>query len=169
MKKQKKKPIFLPLLIILLLLAAAAAVVLILRRPDSPFPAASETPVSAAPQTGTILQAGEPKTEQPEPDTDAGCVIITELMVRNKAALRSADGDFPDWVELKNISDREISLEGWTLSDGSRKDGAVLPDRTLSLPERNRIRRNGRTGKKNISRYAQNVCWEEPYTNGKPN
>ena len=144
-KKQKKKTILLPLLIILLLLAAAAAVVLILRRPDSPSPAASETPVSAAPQNGTILQVGDPKKEEPLPDLDAGSVIISELMVRNKATLRSADGGFPDWVELKNISDREISLEDWTLSDGSRKDGSVLPGRTLSPGEYLLIFASGKT------------------------
>ena len=134
-KKKENQPRFLlPLLIALLIIACAGAVLLIMNRPSpvsSPVlsPAApSETAVSS----GTILQVDKEPAEASSPDLEAGSVLINEVMGKNKATLRSADGAFYDWVELKNISDHTVSLEGWRLSDKGMRDGFTFPD--VSIP-----------------------------------
>ncbi|MEM7146867.1 MAG: CotH kinase family protein [Verrucomicrobiota bacterium] len=55
-----------------------------------------------------IRMAGEQSTGSP---------IITEFMARNDNTLRDEDGDSPDWVELFNPTQNEISLNGWFLTD----------------------------------------------------
>ena len=42
---------------------------------------------------------------------------ISELMPKNKASLPDAQGRFPDWAELENISDEPVILAGWALTD----------------------------------------------------
>lgn len=59
-------------------------------------------------------------------------IIITEVMTSNSSALSDEDGDFPDWIELKNISDQPVSLGGYLLSDSVTKDKFFpLPNVTL--------------------------------------
>ena len=58
---------------------------------------------------------------------EEGDILITEVMVRNHATLRDQDGDFSDWVELRNMSGADINLEGWSLSDRENRDGLVFP------------------------------------------
>ena len=51
----------------------------------------------------------------------AGKLVINELMVKNHATFADADGDAPDWVELKNVSDEPIALDSLGLSDKEYK------------------------------------------------
>ncbi len=60
-------------------------------------------------------------------ESSFGKLTITEVMVKNHATLRDEDGDFPDWIEIRNNTDEDVILEGWTLSDRSTKDGLVFP------------------------------------------
>ena len=48
-------------------------------------------------------------------------VIISELMTAGQTLLADASGQFPDWVELQNISDETVNLKGWFLSDNPEK------------------------------------------------
>lgn len=67
----------------------------------------------------TAVSSEEPeKTPQtvPQPIPEAPA-RLSELMASNKAALKDADGDFPDWIELVNDGQEERSLEGFWLSD----------------------------------------------------
>ncbi|MCR5664822.1 MAG: CotH kinase family protein [Oscillospiraceae bacterium] len=67
----------------------------------------------------TAVSSEEPeKTPQtvPQPIPEAPA-RLSELMASNKAALKDADGDFPDWIELVNDGEEERSLEGFWLSD----------------------------------------------------
>ena len=52
-------------------------------------------------------------------EADAEALRLSELMPKNHSTLRDEDGDFSDWLELENLSDRNINLEGWILSDGA--------------------------------------------------
>ena len=61
---------------------------------------------------------------------------ISELMHKNKASLRDEDGDFPDWIELTNVSDETISLKGVRISDREGRWGWGLPDRSMEPGER---------------------------------
>lgn len=73
-------------------------------------------------------------SEEPAPapavyESGVGRVEISEVMSKNKAALTDSDGDFPDWIELENISDTDINLSGWKLTDGNSE--WVFPDFTF--------------------------------------
>ena len=49
---------------------------------------------------------------------DTPAVRISEMMYKNHATLRDADGEFSDWFELENTSNRVVRLTGWSVSDG---------------------------------------------------
>ena len=83
---------------------------------------------------GPIAVSGDPDPESVDksvqdvlPSAAEGDILITELMVRNHATLQDQDGDFSDWVELRNMSGADINLEGWSLSDRENRDGLVFP------------------------------------------
>lgn len=103
MSRLKQAFLVLGLLIVLLLSGCAQ-------------PGASSVPAELPP---TI----EPSPTAPAPDY-SGLLQISELMVRNKAAL-ALDG-FADWVELKNISGETLDLTGWRLTDRVGRDGLPL-------------------------------------------
>ena len=87
----------------------------------------------------------------PIQDEDADKIRISELMLRNKATLPDEDGDFPDWIELENVSEETVPLAGWRLSDRENRPGWPLPDRLLAPGERLLVfadgkERDGHTG-----------------------
>ena len=96
--------------------------------------------------TGKAAEAPAP-TESPAPtvqptptpvryESGAGKVRIAEVMSKNKATVQDRDGDFPDWIEIENISGADISLEGWILSKNSGKTEWVFPAFTLYADSR---------------------------------
>lgn len=68
-------------------------------------------------------------------DTDA--VRISEVMIKNRSVLMDTFGQFSDWIELENISDRDINLKGWHISDKGSDIGWEFPD--LIVPAGHRI------------------------------
>lgn len=44
-------------------------------------------------------------------------VCINELMASNETTIADEDGDYEDWVELWNLGEDPVNLEGWGLSD----------------------------------------------------
>ncbi len=52
---------------------------------------------------------------------------ISEIMADNASALPDESGNFPDWVELVNISDHTISLEGLSLSNRPDRARFIFP------------------------------------------
>jgi hypothetical protein len=44
-------------------------------------------------------------------------VIVNEFMARNSRTLADEDGDYSDWIELRNVSTVDVNLEGWFLTD----------------------------------------------------
>ena len=129
------------------LLLAAAAVLLWIwpfpaRQEPAPF-GAEETeetsPAAPAPVQAPGAEPEEQNAPVPVPalfDEDAGKIRVTELMVKNRATLPDEDGDFPDWIELENISDSPVDLSGWRLTDSDRKPGTVLQGAVLAPGER---------------------------------
>ena len=77
------------------------------------------------------------ETAEPTPayESGAGKVVITEIMAKNKATIRDADGAFSDWVELYNQSSEPVDLSGWTISDKAGEPGVTLPEYTLQSGE----------------------------------
>ena len=47
----------------------------------------------------------------------ASPLAITEFMASNTSILADQDGDFSDWIEVCNISDKPVDLKGWYLTD----------------------------------------------------
>ena len=63
-------------------------------------------------------------------------LIISEVMPSNAKYMIQDDGEYYDWVEVKNISDTSISLSNYALSDDSDKlHKFILPDVTLAPGE----------------------------------
>ena len=60
-------------------------------------------------------------------------VCINEYMASNRDAYVLKDKTAPDWIELHNPTDHEISLNGWTITDDGEDpakvalDGHVIP------------------------------------------
>jgi hypothetical protein len=46
---------------------------------------------------------------------------ITEFAAAGHQSLTDEDGDTPDWIEIQNVSGEPASLNGWTLTDDSRR------------------------------------------------
>ena len=43
--------------------------------------------------------------------------IVSEFMAINDATLTDEDGDFSDWIEIYNVSNQSVYLDGWFLTD----------------------------------------------------
>ncbi|MBL8618283.1 MAG: CotH kinase family protein [Deltaproteobacteria bacterium] len=59
-------------------------------------------------------------------------VKINELMAKNQSVVQEADGRFLDWVELVNLGDAALPLDGWRLVDDG--EGAALPAGLVLAP-----------------------------------
>lgn len=101
----------------------------------TPAPAAVHT---ASPvQTAFIVQGtAAPHAQKPEQTpTPAsplkGKLRITEIMVKNRAVLCDEDGDFPDWIELTNMSGEMIDLTDCRITDREKHYGWILPEKSL--------------------------------------
>ena len=63
-------------------------------------------------------------------------LIISEVMPSNAKYLIQSDGEYYDWVEVKNVSDQRIRLSDYSLSDDPDKlHKFTLPDVTLESGE----------------------------------
>jgi len=49
-------------------------------------------------------------------------VNINEVMARNESFLADPNGNYSDWIELKNNTDRDINLNGYSLAKGSKQE-----------------------------------------------
>lgn len=52
---------------------------------------------------------------------DTGALVLNEMVASNHTTLADEDGDYSDWIELYNNSDREINLSNYALSDNVDK------------------------------------------------
>ena len=50
-----------------------------------------------------------------------GALVINEICASSVTTLRDGDGEYPDWIELYNASDRAIDLSSYALSDNPDK------------------------------------------------
>ena len=64
-------------------------------------------------------------------DPDLGKIRISELMLRNKATLPDEEDEFPDWIELENISEEEVEISGWRLSDREGEAGWAFSETVI--------------------------------------
>ena len=102
-----------------LLLAAFAAVaaLIVLITPKEPLQRATYTIATEDGKAG----AGERMVSQYEG------LVISEVMPSNRTAVADEEGNYSDWVELWNSSDRAISMKGLGLSDRSDSIRFLFP------------------------------------------
>ena len=75
-----------------------------------------------------FCQAAEALAVEDSPAASGrGLACLSEVMVKNKAAFQDPDGDFSDWVEIRNTAGRDLNLEGWSLSKNGGKKIWVFP------------------------------------------
>jgi hypothetical protein len=60
---------------------------------------------------------------------------ITEIMADNASAFPDEYGNFPDWLEIANLSDYPINTKGLTLSNRPDRARFIFPDITLAPGE----------------------------------
>ncbi|MBO6794621.1 MAG: CotH kinase family protein [Balneolaceae bacterium] len=59
-------------------------------------------------------------------------LVINEFMASNSSTITDETGSFPDWVELYNPTDAEISMSGYFLTDDlANQDKWAFPDTTI--------------------------------------
>ena len=92
------------------------------------------TPRTAAKQTPQSTPKPERTPIPASPFKDK--LRITEIMVKNRAALCDEDGDFPDWIELTNVSGEALDLTDCRITDREKHFGWILPELSLESGER---------------------------------
>lgn len=73
-------------------------------------------------------------------------VVINEIMASNHTGIMTKDGEMHDWIEVKNLTSKEISLEGYALvvgkeqkddkaskAKGEKKDNKSLADKAKKM------------------------------------
>lgn len=84
-----------------------------------------------APSPGYENNASGQEAFLAEISRDADALRISEVMAKNRSVRKDAYGGFSDWIELENISDHDLSLAGWHISDKEDGLGWACPDVTL--------------------------------------
>ena len=54
-----------------------------------------------------------------DPTAPPAQVVLSEFLADNRSGLRDEDGARSDWIELRNLADEPVSLEGWFLTDNA--------------------------------------------------
>ena len=66
------------------------------------------------------------------PETVSSSILINEVMASNPSVIPNAEGEFYDWIELRNLGEEAVSLAGWGLSDDSSISAKwVFPEGTV--------------------------------------
>lgn len=67
------------------------------------------------------------------PEAEIPDLVINEFLASNLSGLADEDGQFGDWIEVKNRTDSPQSLAGWSLTDDPEQPGRwPFPDVTVS-------------------------------------
>lgn len=67
------------------------------------------------------------------PPARPGGVVISEIMPDNRKNIRDETGDYVDWIELQNVTDADIALANWHLTDDPGQPTKwTFPDVTIS-------------------------------------
>lgn len=66
---------------------------------------------------------------------EASSVVIYRVMTSNPATCLSVDGEYYDWIELRNTGYADVNLAGWKLSDDTDLRGAFEFD-DMMIPAR---------------------------------
>ncbi len=75
---------------------------------------------------------GDDDDDDSVPDGWEAC--INEFMAANSLTIPDDTGAYPDWVELHNLTDADVSLAGWGISDDLDDPFAHVLDDALFIP-----------------------------------
>jgi CotH kinase protein/Lamin Tail Domain/EF hand len=103
---------------------------------SKPSEASSSVPNTGTTQPPKVLM-GLSTSQRAAVESVPASIRINELMASNGKSVRDPDGDFDDWVELYNASDRPVDLSGMYLSDTDRAP------RKWSFPKGTKIEAGG--------------------------
>ena len=79
-------------------------------------------------------------------DLETAHLTITEFCASNLNTIADEDGDYPDWIELENLSDSRIDIRRYYLTDDPRTPNKFrLPSFTLAPGDRVIIFASGKT------------------------
>ena len=112
--------------IMAMLLMLAAAVLLIIICPKEPVRHAYYT-IGTEDNQVTVMGASAGGYEG---------LVISEVMASNRTALPDESGEFPDWIEIWNSSEKDINLENVGLSDDELAISFLFPKMTIKAGER---------------------------------
>ncbi len=117
-----------------LIIAAAVIAAILLHRNDMEKPESGSTENAVETAFLGVSQSGESGVDNIEPAEKL--VRISEIMPKNRATLRDENGEFPDYIELFNLSDKTVQLAGWRLSDErGKEEGWIFPDTEIAPGE----------------------------------
>ncbi len=64
---------------------------------------------------------------------EAGTIVLHEIMADNETTLADNFGEYPDWIEIRNLGNTAQNLEGWYLTDDDEQlDKWVFPSVEIS-------------------------------------
>ena len=87
---------------------------------------------TGTPGSANVIGGAAVGGAQAEVQIYEGALEITEVMSSNSAYFADENGEFHDYVEIRNNSSASVDLEGWYLSDGSDKlKRWAFPEMTL--------------------------------------
>lgn len=123
-QKRSKLPYGLTGLILLGVVAVALSICLQILWPNG-FPLTSAVDAGAASEPAKIAEIHS-----------NGPLRINEVMASNSSTLSLPDGSTPDWIEIANVSQKSVNLEGYSLSKSTNATSVfVFPDMTLNAGE----------------------------------
>lgn len=73
--------------------------------------------IIAAAGIGVFMYALNMENSQTESGQASGDVVISEFMASNRGVIADDKGDFSDWIEIHNTSDKPVDLTNYGLSD----------------------------------------------------
>lgn len=123
-EKKKRKSFSLLLLIIVF---AALLGALVFFSPKTPSNRARYTAGNASGQVDQAMGGLDPYYSG---------LAISEIMPSNRSSVPDENGEYPDWVEVWNSSDRDINLYGVGLSDRGDSIRFIFPDYILGIGQR---------------------------------
>lgn len=85
--------------------------------------------------TGTFVWAAptiNAQNKEYDPNLDINNIVINEVMPKNTQYGQDQNGQFDDWIELYNLSNKDINISGFYLNDGKKNlTKWKLPDNTI--------------------------------------
>ncbi|MDO4484329.1 MAG: lamin tail domain-containing protein, partial [Clostridia bacterium] len=117
-----------PGVVLSILVFAAIVALIVLISPKEPLRRATYSTGTADGTTGHVQEG---------PNSLYQGLVISEIMPDNKTSVPDQDGKYPDWVEIWNSSDKDISLKGVGLSDDGNSIRFLFPD--VILPADGRV------------------------------